>query len=311
MNNSISPVSLQKWILAAMIAPAVTIAAGCTWSGVLLTGLIFGSVSAAVLAGCKKTVRCGGWLSWLQCIWLGLLCGSFAMMSADIWDEERVVTIVSLTLIALAAFSAKEDPVKTVAQSKTILAVLRVTVILILAAGIPDRKTTPLADGCQWSDGIALVFLLPCLAVFLPAEGKGAYKATLSALVFTVAAAWIISGGTKLQSDPFYSYSKSIALFNTARRFEAAISFVFTLGWYALLSLLLSTAGAITEYSGKSSRKCGVTVAALVAAGYSLCNLHMSMSIAAFFAMIFWGLIPLGIQFLGRKQKSHNGEISP
>lgn len=310
MSKYISSGSMQNWILAAMIAPGVTIAAGCTWSGVLLSGVIFSCVSTAVLAGCKETVRCGRWVAYAQCIWLGLLCGSYAMMSAGIWGEKRVEIFVSLTLIALAAFSAKEDPVKTAAQNKTILVILRVTVILILVAGIPDRKGTMSFHDCQWNGGIALVFLLPCLSVFLPSERNTIYKVLLTVLCLAVAAAWIVSGCTKAESDPFYAYSKSIRLFETARRFEAAISFVFTMGWYALLSLLLSAAGAVAENSGKSRRKCGVAVAVSAAVVSCLCNLRIPFGFAAFLTIIFWGLIPLGTQFLHRKQKLSKSEKS-
>lgn len=293
--------SARKWLIAAMIAPTVSLAAQCDWITVLVTGIIFGAVSVAVAAGCKRTCCLNRWVACGEYIWLGFVCGSYAQMCGGVWGDDSSSLIIPLALLALAAFGAQGEPRRAADQSGIIYGIVRVAIIAVLLAGIPGRDSASALIQCNWNAQLAQLFLLPCLITFLPVESGGALKPVVFVLILAAATAWIAGGSAMTGESAFYYYSKSVSLFKTARRFEAVVSFVLTIGWYSLLSMLLSVVGSVSSHIGVIPRKTRVWIIALFASLTCLCNMSIPADISLLLTMLFWGVIPVTTQFLGRK----------
>ena len=300
MNSKISSKCISLWILGALIAPTLTIAAGIQWIDVLPMAAVFGAISIAILSGVQNAVRFGKWLSILECIWLGVVCGIFAQMAQSGWADGDVQFVIPLVLLLLAAFASQNGSLRAARQSGTILWIVGVTGIIVLCAGLGEIKWELPQPEKQPVWEMGMVFLLPCATVFMPTESKKKLWITvIVCLLLAVAVAVIVSGSTKEAIQPFYEYSKSIQILGAARRFEALVSCAMTAGWFSLLTVLLCGAGELSK--GIRGRNSGVWLTALAAALTVLCNLTIPWSWMVFLTLLFWGVIPLGIQFLGRK----------
>ena len=300
MNSKISSKCISLWILGALIAPTLTIAAGIPWIDMLSMAAVFSVISIAILSGTRNVVRFGKWFSILECVWLGIVCGTFARMARFGWDDGNVQLVVPLVLLVIAAFAAQNGSQRAARQSGSILWITGVTVMIVLCAGLGEIKWELPQPGKQPMWEMGMVFLLPCAAVFLPTENKKKLRITIGiSLLLATAAAVIVSGSTKDLRQPFYEYSKSIQILGSARRFEALVSCAMTAGWFSLLTVLLCGAGELNR--GHLGCKRGVWMTAAIAAVSVLCNLSIPWNWAVFLTLLFWGVIPLGIQFLGRK----------
>ena len=85
---------------------------------------------------------------------------------------------------------------------------------------------------------------------------------------------------------------------------DAIISAGMTVGWYALICLLLSAAAAWAEIVHPQMGKIGMYLAAVVSVGGVLCNLHISFWILAILATVFWVILPILTQGLVQEKKS-------
>jgi MFS family permease len=153
------------------------------------------------------------------------------------------------------------------------------------------------------------VFGLPVTSVCLLSQGeKAGARSVLPALFATVASiitAGVLSPGIAAATpNAFYETCRSLNLFGVARRFEPLISAGMTVGWFVLISLLLSCCGALTHKLFPGRGRYGVWIAAVFAAIVKLCGLHIWPWLPVFLGGLFWVGFPLLAQGLEREKKS-------
>ena len=96
----------------------------------------------------------------------------------------------------------------------------------------------------------------------------------------------------------FFEMIRGISILGVAERFEAVVAAAMTLGWFCLLSLLLTAAGHLGETLHQGWGRPTVWLTALLAATGQAWAREVSPWFSALGALVFWCLLPL----LGRRR---------
>ena len=104
--------------------------------------------------------------------------------------------------------------------------------------------------------------------------------------------------------DPFYEMSRSLSLLGVAKRFEAVVSAGMTVGWFALISLLLTVSGKYFEKIVEGKGRLGIWVCGVVSVIWLLCGLHIPAWMLLSVGTVFWVVTPLLTQGLESEKKS-------
>lgn len=315
--NKINAVTLGAWLFAAITAPLAQIGAGAPWLYVLAVGAICG-----VLCWCIHSLSGGDcctakWYCLVQLLFLAIATGAITNWTADCWPTGSTFPVVPLVLLALAAASAWDGGIRASRTGGVVFWFVALLFVIILAAGVKNQRTEWLRPEWELGDGrLIFVFLIPAVATFLPREkGKG-YGITFLAVLFFGLAATLLTIGAlspkvaKGMAFAFYEYSKSLSLLGVAERFEAFVSVALTMGYFALLSLLLSGAYHLTETLGKGSGRYGIlfcVAAAAICIGFYPIGTQIWLPMCA---VLLWGVLPFGVHAVEKIKKSKNGEKS-
>ena len=219
-------------------------------------------------------------------------------------------TAVPLILLALAAWSAQKGPSAAARVGAVLFWFVLIMYLTVFGAGVKDINLPWLKSRWNLPDALGFtVLLLPSASVCLLGTGRKGNGRMVLTVVFTVVAAVItlgvlspdVAGET---SNAFYEMSRSINLLGVARRFEALISAAMTVGWFALISLLLTLCGVLAQNFLAGWGKTGVWLGAVAAACVKLCELHISPWILLLAGAVFWVAMPIVTQGLGKRKKS-------
>lgn len=101
----------------------------------------------------------------------------------------------------------------------------------------------------------------------------------------------------------FYEAAKAVNLFGVAERFEAVVSVAMTMGYFALLSLLLSCAGAMAEEFHQGWRRIGVLGAAAISTIIVAIIGAIEGELLLILCGILWIAVPLIQGTLGKTKK--------
>jgi hypothetical protein len=243
-----------------------------------------------------------------------IVLGTLLRECDESWPVGNSYPAVPLIVLTLAAWSAQKGLSAAARVGAVLFWFVLIMYLVVFGAGVKDVQLRWLEPRWEAPNALGLlVFLVPSAAAFLLREGeKWSARLTLPA-IFAVAAAIITAGVmtatvTQRLEDAFYEMSRSISLGGVARRFEALISAGMTVGWFALISLLLSVCGQMVQYLFTSWGRAGVWVSALAAAGWMLCGLTILEWILLLGGALFWVIPPVFAQGLGRIKKSKKSE---
>ena len=106
----------------------------------------------------------------------------------------------------------------------------------------------------------------------------------------------------------FYEMVRSIDLLGTVKHFEALICATATLGWFGLLSFVLSVCGAVGEMLHGNGRVFTVCGAIGVAVGM-LCKIHIPQVILLASGAVFWVFLPILTQGIDARKKRKKSQI--
>lgn len=302
-NETVPQRQMAAWIFLAMTAPLAQLAGG-GWLTMLAAGLAGGLFAWLAL---KMRRPQASWLCTLQWIWVTLALSCFAPETANSWPMGDAYPVVPLAMLLLAVWAAQKGTAAASGAAATFIYIVSAGFAVVLAAGIGQTRWHALTQlPREMNPALLAVFLLPCAAAAIPGKKKQANRAITAALVFGVLCAGVVQG--VLPDDaggtaPFYEMSRSLELFGAWERFEAPVCALLTVGWFAMLELLLCAGGCLFSTVVKDSYRAGVFVTAFIAGVLMLCNVRINAAFLAVFGGICWGIFPVATQGIESEKK--------
>ena len=304
-NREIEGHSLWAWAAAAISAPAAQFLGSTPWHWALLLGLAAAGIWLCVEAGTVYGRRDWKPVAVLQILFLAFAVSAAAGWSGACWPTARQSWTIPVVLLVLGACAA-EQGCRTGARCGAVLFWCLVLLFAVLVAfAVPEvewRNLRPENRG----DGstAAAVLLLPAAAALLPRKkGRSPWLWGLGLAIIGAGVSLLTAGvlspavATNIQGA-FFEMIRGISILGVAERFEAVVAAAMTLGWFCLLSLLLTAAGHLGETLHQGWGRPTVWLTALLAATGQAWAREVSPWFSALGALVFWCLLPL----LGRRR---------
>jgi hypothetical protein len=231
-------------------------------------------------------------------------------LAAESWPAAGTEDAVWLILLFLAAVSAGKGPLAASAVGAVLFWMVLILYSLLFVAGIRDIEIEWLKPQWITPQPLAMAVLLVAPGSCFLAEQSRKNRRTFrpAALMITAAAVLtvgIISPWVAMEcADAFYEMSRSVSVTGVTRRLEPLTSGAMTVGWFALMNLLLTQCGILTEKLFGRGGKLGLWLAAAGAAVGSLCGLHISGWLLLGAGTVFWVFLPVLPQGLEPEKKS-------
>ena len=305
--EKISPRQLGAWLFAAMVPVVIQILGGDAWLPVIC------AVILAILMKCilwSSPLATTKWESALLFIYVVVLMGELLRPAAQSWPLGNSDPAVPLILLGLAALSAGKGPSVAARVGAVLFWVVLVIYAVVFAAGGKNVRMVWLQPRWDMPDLLGVtVLLIPCGASQLLRKGEMPGNHGLLAALF-ISLGVILTAGVMSPSlatrlpNAFYEMCRSLDLFGVARRFEALVCAGATVGWFALLTLLLTLCGSYGEKIFEGRGSIAVWICAAAAALWKLCGLHINGCVLFLTGTVFWVGIPLLTQGLEKIKKS-------
>ncbi len=297
---------LMVWILCGMTAPVVQLLAGGDFRLTMLIGL---ACTAAVCLGLSGPGEYGRSASGLQTLFLILAIAVCAWLSGESWPMGNTRRIVPWVLLGLAAWSAQKGPAVAARMAGVLFVLLCVGYGLVLAAGLAQTDWNWVV-GHKMGDPAtaAFVFLIPGAAACLPKGDRRMQPLWRFGVQAFCRAATIVTSGSvdpdlQTESYPFFEMCRSLSLFGFAERFEALVCALITVGWFSLLSFLLSCFGAAVQKILPGRAEVAIWAAAIGGGLALLGKMSISWNLLSTTAAVFWGFAPLLTQVIAIRKK--------
>ena len=289
--------SLLAWAAAGMAAPMAQFLGSEPWYLVLLSGAGAGVLWLGVLAR-------SGWARWsklgavLQFLAASLATGLAACSAGGSWRGGGDEAAVGLGLLALSAWASFRGPAG--ARSGPVVFLLSLLLYgVVLAFALPDVEPAYLLPEAGRNGSAAFAILMvPGILSCFPRTGERAPAvwaagiAVFGALVAAVTAGCLSPLVAARSEGAFFKMAAGISILGIAERFEAVVSAVMTMGWFCLMSLFLSAAGAMAERLRPGAGKWGVCLSAAVAGAMLMAGAELPAGAAALGAVLAWGILP-------------------
>ncbi len=250
--GELSPKALSCWIAVAMLGPVALTAASSAWPGVLVAGILCGTLCLTAGRFSAKKVLDNKLICFAISLWCVYAAAEVAYQAALCFPGKAAGLAVPLVLLVLAAFGSSKGINSACAVGATLLPLCGLIFALVLASGVGNLTPGRLQLAAVPPGGeLIFVFLLPMAVLWLPRNPAEPIKwPIISAPIFGVAISIIVMGTLSLpvaltRRDAFYEFSKSLSLFSAVQRFEAVVSAAAVMSAYAMLSLLFSAVGQL------------------------------------------------------------------
>ena len=292
------------WLFTAMVPVLIRLLSGAGWVSAGALSVLTVSVVALVDRWGREPAK---WQCPLYYIYNVSLLIVLLPLAADCWPAGGTAPAVWLILLILAAVSAGKGPLAASAVGAVLFWAVLILYGALFVIGIKDVQMEWLKP--QWTapQPLAMAALLVVPGSCCLAERKGR---TFSMAAVTITAAVALTAGVLSPwvaaecADAFYELSRSVSVTGIARRLEPLASAAMTVGWFALMNLLLTQCGVLTERIFDRGGKTGVWLAAAAAAVGCLCGLHISGWLLLGVGTVFWVFLPVLPQGLEPEKKS-------
>lgn len=298
---------LGAWLFAAVVPVGVQIMGGGSWLGTTCAAVLAYLLACLLWRSPREVTK---WESVLLLIYVVILTGELLYPAVQSWPMGNGAPAVPLILLGLAAVSAGKGPSAAARVGAVLFWAVLVLYLTVFAAGGKDVRLNWLMPRWDIPDLLGVtVLLIPCGAAKLLIERGTPGKHGLLMVLF-VSAGVLLTVGVMSPDlavripNAFYEMSRSLDLLGVARRFEALICAGTTVGWFALIDLLLSLCGSYGQKIFPGRGKEVVWLCTTGAASWNLCGLHIMPIFLLVMGTVFWVVIPLLTQGLGKIKKS-------
>ena len=299
-NREIEGHSQWAWAAAAISAPAAQFLGSTPWHWTLLLGVAAGCIWLCVEAATVYGRRDWKPLAVLQIFFLMFAVSAAAGWSVACWPTARQEWTIPVVLLVLSACGAAGGCREGARCGAVLFWCLVLLFAVLVAFAVPEVQWDNLRP-VNGGDGgtAAAVLLLPAAAALLPRKkGKSPWLWGLGiALIgagISLLTAGVISPAVAGETQgAFFEMIRGISILGVAERFESVVAAAMTLGWFCLLSLLLTGAGHLGETLHTGWGRPTVWLTALVAAVGLPWAKTVSPWISALGALIFWCMLPL------------------
>lgn len=307
MNNKATAAQISAWVLVASVGPVLAICGRSSWLTVLLMAIVCSVVSAcAVGYGSAKFPKL---VCLAELIWLSFFLGGIALQSGNCWESNNAIPVIPVALLILSAWGAQYGAEKAARVSALLVWLILPICGLVLLAGVENVNVEWIDNTVKMTDWLLPVFLLiPSLSLFIPNQQAKTSRMVIPviALFAVIVSVWLDAtmgpSTARSAANGFYEYSKGVTLFGVAERFEALIACVLTGSWFALFTIILSSAYHIAE-SVKAGWGTRAVWACAVLSGTIMCILHIPAEILTLGNLLFWGFIPILTQGIDGQKK--------
>jgi hypothetical protein len=298
---------LSAWLFTAIVPVGLQLMSDSFWGWGGIGG-IFGFVLSWMIWHNPREI--GKAESIILLIYVWVLLGELLDCTAQSWPVGKSDPAVPLILVVLAAWSGHKGPAAAARVGTVLFWVVLGLYLAVFAAGAQDMQIRWLVPHWNTPDELGILsLLLPCAAAGLLQNPASPGKKGWLTVLYLVAGAMITAGvlspaQTTEMSNAFYELSRSLNFLGVARRFEALICAGTTVGWFALLSLLLTLCGTYFQNIFSGGGRTGVWLSAVGGTVLKLCGLHINPMLLLMMGAVFWVAMPLLAQGLGKIKKS-------
>ncbi len=276
------------WLPAAMAAPLVQTASADSWLAVLLTGMLCLGIGWGL-----ERIRSepSPWLCVVQWFWLSLVNAEFLHWTMYCWPDYQNYYAVPLTLLILGAWTAAKGKEQASRAGNVLFWFAIILIGAVLLSGIKDVKLEKIGPELRIKNAhLVTVFLLPVIGRSVE---KGAKGTKLGILGLGIATAVVTTGVLSAQAaadadNGFYELSRSLRLLGIGERFESLAAAAMTLGYFVLLTFLLSSCGDGAAKIERGKRNWGVWSNAALTAMWFLWGFRLSSAVLALGTVLTW-----------------------
>ncbi|MDO5153926.1 MAG: hypothetical protein Q4D50_11310 [Eubacteriales bacterium] len=297
--KEITKKQFSAWLAAALAAPLAQTASACSWPAALAVGGVCLLVCWAVG---KYITQPDKWLVILQCLWTCIVLSELLHWSTYCWPTHKSQWAAPLTLLLLAAWAVSGGKERAVRVGCVLIWPLVLLLGAVLLSGVPDIELKNLKPAWQMPDAhLIMVMLLPALCS--PGERKENGRLLTGALLFALLTSVVTTGVlspavSSGMRSPVYELSRSLSLLGIAERFESLVAAAMTLGYFSLLTYLLSA----QETAWKRQEKTWGTVA--ISGVLFLTGLRIDSRLLAIGSILLWVVLPVLCHWKNNFKKS-------
>ncbi len=281
------------WLLAAVAAPLAQTDSSSSWLAVLLVG----GVCLGICWGLERIHdQPSPWLWVVQWFWLSLILGEFLHWTMYCWPDYQSYHAVPLVLLVLAAWLAGKGEEQASRAGSAMFWLLVLLFGAVLLSGAKEIQLENVRPVWQMKNAALItVILIPAMGIGLKGKASGRKRWILALgflFAFVTTGVLTVSAAEKADSA-FYEMSRSIRLLGTVERFESLVAAGMTMGYFVLLSFLLSTCAEGAEQIKQGKGRWGVWSNAVLTALWFIWGFRLSSTVLALGTMLTWVVLPV------------------
>lgn len=285
--NEISGRQNSLWLMAALAAPLVKAASGCSWSAVLILGGVTLLVSWWLN---RYRTEQKPWLDILQGLWASMAASEMLYWCEACWPSHSNTKAAALILLGLCIWSACKGRERAARIGCVLIWPVGLLLGLILLSAVSEIKLQNLYPAWQMPDAALITVLLA--ATLYKKQGKetgiGVHAAllcfgTIAAAVTAGVLSPHVSGGAE---TGVYELSRSVSFFGVSQRLESVAAVGMTIGYFCGIGYLLSIPEE-TENRGSMVILLGGLAGLLF-----LLDIRLDSCLMAIGSLVIWVMLP-------------------
>lgn len=241
----------------------------------------------------------------LTLVWNLLMLGASARQLCAVYPTANS-PLIGLLLLLLAAWAAQKGTETVLRVGAIVFFFLLGFFALILGFALPDLRVGWLRPETRLDAAFLPAVLTPAVALWLDGgeERRPVWPWLTSGVVFAALCALVTQGSlsqavASAEAFPFYSAAKSVNLLGAMERLEPLVSAAMTAGGFCLLSLLCAVNTRLLAHFFPEPSRFAALLHLACGAGAMWLSARLPAALLGAGTAIFWGLVPLVIQFVG------------